>query len=86
MMGGTTSLVEAVRKVRRELWGDRKPEAPAPSPAEIEQRRRTREQRRIGDAVREVVLSPEFVRELAKEVAAMTDFITPRWWEPLLSR
>ena len=59
-------LVDAVREVRRDLWGDRKPEAPAPSPAEIEQRRRTREQRRIGDAVREVVLSPEFVREFAQ--------------------
>jgi hypothetical protein len=38
--------VEAVREVRRELWGDREPEGSAPSYEDVEKWERSREERR----------------------------------------
>ena len=42
--------VEAVREVRRELWGDREPEGPQPSYEDVERWERNREQRRKREA------------------------------------
>jgi hypothetical protein len=42
--------VEAVREVRRELWGDREPEYPQPSPEDVERWERSRQERRKREA------------------------------------
>ena len=42
--------VEAVREVRRELWGDREPEGSEPSSGDVERWERSREERRKQEA------------------------------------